>query len=486
MKRLALVSTIVFLITAVAYGDAVISEIENQKKIPAGDIIGAIKNNNSVEYDSVAIIGDLDLFQLGTSDADVFTSDSTHDIIYVNSPIKITNSEIRGPFRAENINFNESLDFSGTKFLDDANFTLAKFDGDANFHAAQFLKGFEFGLVEFNKNSQFEDAKFICNANFMMAKFSCDANFHNATFDKDARFYLSNFYNNSIFSDTLFFGDTNFDEVSFNGDAYFLGSTFNGKANFRNSIFVEKAIFSNVYFNTDVIFEGSRFLGMSDFSEDRFNGIADFSNTQFVANSYFRGDRFNEDVIFWNASFEENLFMNGTKFDRIIVQWSDIEDNLCFAPSIYLVLIKNFKDFGQYEDSANCYYQYRRFEQKRKQFGWSKLKDVLSWIFWGYGVRPTRTVFTGTLLVFFFGCVFWLGDGVQKPTYPYKTVYDPKYDKWKKRLKDARDAFYLSLLVFTFQARGDLRPRRSYRYVAVLEGILGILVFAMLIATLNM
>jgi hypothetical protein len=92
-----------------------------------------------------------------------------------------------------------------------------------------------------------------------------------------------------------------------------------------------------------------------------------------------------------------------TKYDRLLIHWKSIKEHLKYDSATYLLLIKNFRNLGFFEDADACYYQYRKESQSRKNwFNWSKMWDHLSWISCGYGLKiwPMLVWITGAILIF--------------------------------------------------------------------------------------
>jgi len=158
-------------------------------------------------------------------------------------------------------------------------------------------------------------------------------------------------------------GDVFFDHAVFSGLVDFDGTKFTGAANFSGSLFSEDA----------------------GFSESEFEGLAGFSRAHFATEANFSRARFN-DADFGRASFDGNFHLVNAKvytlklsdaqfaggsavhlkdfnYSRIDVRWNTIREHIPYNGSVYLMLIKNFRNLEQYEDQDDCYYQYRRERQ---------------------------------------------------------------------------------------------------------------------------
>ena len=127
----------------------------------------------------------------------------------------------------------------------------------------------------------------------------------------------------------------------------------------------------------------------------------------------------------------------------------------------YRALITNFKELGQFNEANDCYLLYRFWSQNRKQWlDFSKWIDVFFLFSCGYGVRPIYTLFASIVIIVIFGYIF-------------------------KYYNCGDDPFNFSLLVFTFQARGDPLPEGCCRYIAMFEGILGLILFGLFLVSLS-
>jgi hypothetical protein len=131
--------------------------------VSADDILRKIQMNEPVDYQGVIVEGNLDLSKLKVS--------------VVSSPIKITDSQIKGSVLFNGILFKKALNFKGTEFLGKVDFSTSIFAVD----------------------SDFQDTVFIERANFANSRFDDDANFYEANFTKEGYFYGSEIKGSAIF-----------------------------------------------------------------------------------------------------------------------------------------------------------------------------------------------------------------------------------------------------------------------------------------------
>jgi uncharacterized protein YjbI with pentapeptide repeats len=145
-----------------------------------------IQKDESVEYDHVRVIGDLDVNKLNLA-AKRF--EEAEELIFVSASIKITNST-----------FNDKVDFSNTVFqnLFFRNTTFSS----ADFSKATFMGYADFGEATFRRITEFSEALFMGDADFSKATFVGDADFNESTFGGEIKFnneedrlkYLKNAY----------------------------------------------------------------------------------------------------------------------------------------------------------------------------------------------------------------------------------------------------------------------------------------------------
>jgi hypothetical protein len=154
-----------------------------------------------------------------------------------------------------------------------------------------------------------------------------------------------------------------------------------------------------------------------------------------------------------------------------MVDWSYIQNIISFDNSAYLALIKNYKDLGRGNDANDCYYEYRYLSQSRKEIGFSKFLDVVAWLACGYGVRPNYTLLCGASVIFLFSIVYLTGRGVEG----FQNIHG---------LELFAGSLYFSTIAFTANSKG-LPLRGRYKYLGIVEGIIGWLLMALFLVTLG-
>ncbi|MDQ1260861.1 MAG: hypothetical protein QG575_42 [Euryarchaeota archaeon] len=388
------------------------------------------------------------------------------NIKIIESHINIRNSEIKGTLNLDNILFLDDVDFNGTifdnnvhfrgsifnknacfshvQFCGKAFFEWSKYFCETNFAGAKFLNESHFLEAEFNKTAifdhsffqRFSDFRGIVSrdfASFLETEFLGDTYFQNAKFFKESDFRNSKFYGFSDFSGSKFYQktdhraniymrDARFPYAQFDGEALFSQAYFGNYADFREAQFNENAFFCNNNFSNSAYFMNSKFYKIADFIGSIFNGDADFNDAKFSdsrsypslfsrvlfrGNVSFAGSQMSSISDFRYSEFNNNLNLTNMGFDHLEIKWDNIKNNMICDENVYVSLIKNFKNLGQFDDADNCYYHYRIWAQDRKNFiSTSKIIDIISWISCGYGIRWQNTIISSFLMMVIFGFFF--------------------------------------------------------------------------------
>lgn len=445
-------------------------------------------SNGSAVYDRVLIIGD---FVLNNNQ---------------NNPLKITNSIFRDNVSCKGITFYENVDFENTTFQRNAIFNETRFTTMANFNATRFLGEASFNMSRFPDGGNFDFADFNRLADFDSSWFDKFATFYDATFNGDAQFAFSefngayaNFESAHCIGDVYFYGSqfnsygtfadawlekmADFHATKYSNGAGFYHTQFLGQANFIRSHFLEDTIFSKTQFNDTASFSNAKFDGPAFFNDTVFSKDADFDSAQFQAPTDLSYAAFNGDLklnsskiarmVFDGTAFRQGsrLYLAKADINRMIVSWSQIKDIISYDTAAYLALIKNYKDLGQGNDASECYYEYRYLNQAHKPIGFSKFLDMVAWLTCGYGVRPHYALFCGMVIILFFAIIYWAGRGVEG-----------FHDIHGHQLIIA--SFFYSIIAFTANSKG-LPLRGRFKYLGIMEGIVGWLLMALFLVTLG-
>jgi hypothetical protein len=465
------------------------------------------------------------------------------DAKYIDSAININHSEINGSIYCDNIIFNKTIvfrgcifdrdvHFRGTQFRDGASFQNARFAGNAFLEWAEFCGTADFENSIFYNSAHFLEVVFLNYSKFMKVEFRNfvdmrgakhigPANFASSIFGNDAYFNKIHFSNDIDFRNVRFYGFASFWESNFEGDADFRGTEFHGQATFPNSqfkgiirlddvkfdsladfrksvflndalfwnsLFKEKADFRDAIFEKNVDFENAIMNAKADFSHVHFsndrNFLARFLNTSFLGDVSFDYSSFSPITDMRNSDFNGSLNMTHAIFDRIEIRWNDMKDKLVCDESVYLALINNFKNLGQFKDADDCTYQYGKYRLGNFDSGWSRIEDTISWITCGFGVRPYFIIVWAFLFTFLFGCLYYFSGALEREA--QTQVNQTKKLGEKTNLASFPEALYFSATVFLVALGPQgLRPADQWRYVVMLEDILGWILMTLFVVTLG-
>lgn len=432
--RVYVVLLIIQMFSLIAAGSPNISE--TQKIILSGEILQSINKDENISISNSVIEGDLN------------SLDNTTEIPV---SMRIVNSRFKGSVNFNNVIFKGPCTFSGTVF-----------EKDANFENCIFTKFADFKETEFGSRASFLNAKFIEGTDFGKTKFLDYADFTAANFTKNSYFSEAQLNDKSSFSGAIFEKDSYFTGTKFIGESYFSGTQFN------SSTYFKEAQFSNSNFDR------TRFKGYAGFWITLFTGRVYFTDTVFEGDTYFAESQFRDDAFFDGAIFHKKLDLSRAKFDRIYIEWNSIKDNLVYDGSAYLSLIRNFKNLESFEDADACYYQYRKLSLFKKELSLSKALDFIAWISCGFGVCPGYTLVLGFIITLLFGSVYWLGNAIKYSTNPKNP------DKIS-----LVDSIYFSALIFLTHPPPMDRPVGRWRYIVLVEDLIGWLLFSLFLVTLG-
>lgn len=443
------------------------------EEIPADEILAKIQNNTPVEYDHIAIRGDLDLRQLDLAKKRIGGS----NLSIVTTPISITHSIMFGNVLFNNTLFDKSVDFSWSKFIEISDFDGSKFNSTSNFNISDFCG-----------NAHFSDSIFNNAAGFVLSNFRNYAIFRDCTFNGTTNFVSSNFSSVADFSGTLFKGNANFVDSEFSSDAYFSGCRFGKDAIFGLTKKMDAWIYVSddpglvSYYWYDItglevvshIRNDSnnyiyRFKGVADFSSSVFEGYADFSKRQFSGVAYFNDSTFRNVADFNTAVFDEYANFHNAKilgfFNFTKIKLGDLGIHWPYATHFasddgptYLYLIKYFRDSEQYGVADEIYFRYRAWRQDQRPWSdWYKYFDIFALYTCGYGVRVDYTIRLAVIMLLSFGLVyFWISKS--------KNLNN------EKNLQKLNQSLWLSLVIL-LSAPKDLYPLGDETYEKYIKHI---------------
>jgi len=154
-----------------------------------------------------------------------------------------------------------------------------------------------------------------------------------------------------------------------------------------------------------------------------FKGYTSFKKSQFNGNAFFK-----------NTTFENELSLADTTYNKLVIRWHKIA-KFVYDDAAYMSLLNNFKNLGYYEDYDSCYFDYRKAHRSQEDWpsvppweeAFRKAIDYPLQLFYGYGTKPFNAFFWSLGIVLIFALYWrWIGLGSFR-------------DKTKKSLKDGED-----------------------------------------------
>ncbi len=416
------------------------NEIANREAIPSEEILEKIANGESVDYDGIIVIGDLDLSNLSLRKG-LRENHLLKRFPIIISTIRITNSQIDGQLRLEKSIFEEDVDFTQTEFRNEVSMAESRLKGYVSFSGSKFAESADFSGCRFDEFADFSGSTFGKDAYFLETIFNEDTNFRGSEFSRDV------YYGGSIFK---MYAD--FSEI-----------TFSRYASFRASLFEGYAYFSESHFSSDASFSATQFNSDASFMESKFEGDASFRGSQFKGYLSLMRSRFQEIADFSKSQFGKEVYLTEARLNSVKLDWSSIREQVICDGATYLLLIKIFKEQEQLKDADDCYYEYRNKSRKAKEWSdSSKILDYIASLTCGYGLRPIRTIYLSLVLIVAFAGILMLGNnGVS-----------------------FLDAVYYSALAFISDPTGPGLPG-AYEYLFMMERLLGWLLMALFLVTLG-
>jgi hypothetical protein len=311
--------------------------------------------------------------------------------------------------------------------------------------------------------------------------------FYKINFLKDAFFEGAKFLNMVQFEDIGVLNHVLFNMVLFNGDVIFKDISITGVSFFKNGIFMSKVVFNNMTFGDQVSFAGTIFNENLDVSKSSFKnnlelnnsvifGVLSLLNNKFSNNLYF-GNMSTRDVIIDDPLLlkTSEIFINKLNITNFSTHWNEVDDHMNYDKDVYLKIMEIYNKQEWFGDYDECSYDYKYENMKIEDWGIQKVKIISAWILCGYGKRVDRILFWSSLIIFICSIIFWLGNGLEST--------QQSCDNTRKKTTFS-DALYFSSILFVAQAPSEFRPIERYRYLVIIEGILGWIFLGILVAVL--
>jgi len=463
--RILVLSLILLLFLALA------AQAEPSQVVQAEEILKKIELGQPVEYDNVTILGYLDV---GGLDLPMM-------------PLERTNYEIQ----------KYKLLPKAKQVKSAISITNSKFDGLLNLNGVYFAENVSFNGDEFDESVYLSGAKFSQNADFMGALFNQNAYFSGAQFE-------SVYFDKSIFAETVIFESSHFNRwASFQGAVFenntnFQGARFNTDAYFLQAVFNQTFWGYSLYFNETANFNGAHFYQDANFPNVIFEQSVYFANSDLL-NACFDDSQFSKEAIFSGALINGTLSLNRTKYDKLNIRWSSIND-LAYDDTAYYLLIENFKKQGFTDDASECYYSYR-CKHREELFRQGKVDswffDLLAWATNGYGLRPVRPLGWSMLFILLGGAFFFVTKSISRSKGPEASGNRRRAIRGKDSPPRAGEvsfweALLLSATYFTSGASAiissvpqEFSPLGRSRYVVVILRLLGWIFFVLFLTSLG-
>jgi len=322
-------------------------------------------------------------------------------------PIIITGSTFQGPVDLSVCVWEGLMIFTGSVFQQYASFHLSTFETSALLAAIEFRDQMSCGLCEFRE----------------------EVDFGSGVFNKRADFDQATFHNRVLF------------DSAFHAQMSFIGAKFLGQANLSlvSDPPTGELIFSDTVFHNVVEFRGLR-CSHALFDGASFRQAADFRYSEITTFISLRRTTFEEEADFFFATFpsrheaepaEKGLALDGVVFKKTVrLNWDQLLIQKPFwrfwGPKLkvnrgdirtWQAMEDAFRNSGNLEGQNEAMYQRRLIEPSFR--GYDSNANDLSFIFWGYGVRPLRVLGWIVVVNLIFGLTYWTQTAALK-------------DKWKR------------------------------------------------------
>ncbi|MBN2349780.1 MAG: pentapeptide repeat-containing protein [Bacteroidales bacterium] len=280
---------------------------------------------------------------------------------------------------------------------------------------------------------------------FISTRFCAELDFQFAIFNNALTFYSSIFQGRAIFSDSTIWDNCFFDRTIFSGAADFYNVAFQKGASFKNTVFHAHCTYSNSKFKSSMILEPClNFANVichepAYFMDTSFDGIADFQGAQFrrkvdFTNATFKYINLKQAHFGWLEIKWEQIGYSRLLFGTVTLKGVDVnkkyitedEFNKYFLQRSDTLLSEKHRQFdilkgiflkqGDFVSADNCFYDWKQMERKKTKIGMNpeswivKVFHFLNWITCGYGVKPIRTLFFASVIIFIFSIIYTLID----------------------------------------------------------------------------
>jgi hypothetical protein len=310
--------------------------------------------------------------------------------------------------------------------FDDSNYCILHIVLPSNENSAEFQR------IRKLKDKKVEEKKSLNEFNFKGANlFSVDLN--GIKTDKDVIFAHASILKSFECNHALIKGDLWFDEVKIEEHCSLEFSQIEGTVSFYMG-----EIQGNIHFDKSKI---GKYAWFEKFTV---HGEASFNHTQIGSSVSFKRAEIKENISFYGAQIGGNAWFNHAKiggdawFDLV-----EIKGGLNFKNTIFKDLKGKERAFrsakiiwerlGDRERAD--YHFYHEMEAKRKQKKWYlRYPELIAQYPFGYGVHPSRLLFTFLGVLIIFGFIYWIIEGtfsgnalLEKLRFSFLTLIIPAY-----------------------------------------------------------
>ncbi|CAH0997091.1 hypothetical protein EMA8858_03228 [Emticicia aquatica] len=234
------------------------TEASAQKEISAKTVFEKIDKGQSVDYQDVTIVGDLDLTELSNKKRIKNKGNYEEFKSYVEVPISFKNCTFKGDFIAY-----KNLEEEKNRKLGNGSINWSI--GDGTTYTTDFEKNVIFENCTFAGKTEFKYSDFAEKVSFGGAKFAQSANFKYADFKQEVIFAKCDFGEYANFKYTTFKQDTDFFDVRFKDYADFKYTNFGDRVTFKSTAFSNHADFKYAEFRDEANFDNTKFKASVDF-----------------------------------------------------------------------------------------------------------------------------------------------------------------------------------------------------------------------------
>ncbi len=380
-------------------------------------------NVSGVTFNSVAIFEgakfessvefSLDAYQSFTSfGSATFEHESTFDNQTFEHPVTFAGAAFRGMTRLESLSFKDDTEFSIAVFGGPVWFGRVSFGGLASFRGLEIYDSVTFAVASFAKDAFFDELK---------GRPSTSLQFFGVTFG--GRSYFDDSQVPHLRFSTRF-SDEDVAQSKKMVDPTPRATTELTRRFYSPTVFEKVAVFRGMH--SDVVdFTESEFQDQSDFIGARFGRLAMFRDTTFKGEVNFFGVRFPEagaDIL-KSIPPGRGLILDGAHFrDRVLLSWGQLVEGtnwwqlgtaarlklVTSNPTTWYALEEVFRRSANLHGQNEALYERRLLSRDLgSSFDEGVFTNYLSFVFWGYGVRPLRVLFWMAWVFIAFTWIYW-------------------------------------------------------------------------------